>query len=115
MMSFLDAELTALLADDALYFAAFASAALAGLAAGLIYRAAAAVILSFICLLFTVVIGIGQGWSFGGSVLMALGMIASLQSGYLIGISLTIKMRNLKGKSPVQWIYGALFKRDTAG
>ncbi len=92
----------------------FAAASLAGVLAGVIYRAGAALVLSMACALATLISAIGQGWSLLHGVLIGLGLIAATQLGYLLGVGLTVAMQGIKGKAGIRSIYSALFKRDTA-
>jgi hypothetical protein len=114
-MSFHLAGLTAWLAGEGLYIWGFAVAGLAGLAAGLMYRAGAVIILSIACVIFAAITGVSQGWTVWGGVLTTAALLAFVQTGYLTGVGLTVRVGSLKGKTAVQWLYSALFKRDTAG
>jgi hypothetical protein len=90
---------------------AIAVVAAAGIAAGLFYKAGAALALSFAVLFATLIATLGQGWHFWHSMLAAFGLMVVLQLSYLLGAALAIGIVRAKAADGVRSTLSALFKR----
>ncbi|MGB0086992.1 MAG: hypothetical protein WBP94_16665 [Rhodomicrobiaceae bacterium] len=93
----------------------FLTAAVAGVAAGALYRMAALIVLSASCLVVVITSTLVHGWSFWQSILTLLGLLGSVQLGYLCGVGMTVLAQRVKVRMGIRSIFAALFKRDTAG
>lgn len=92
---------------------AAAAAGIAGFAAGLLYRASAAIILSFVTVASGFVLGSQQGFSFWQSALYAFGLITVLQLGYLAGASLSVTLSRTTARASMRSVIASLFKQKT--
>ena len=113
-MSFLLADSIPYIDAERLTVLAIAAVAVAGLLAGLLYKAGAAIVLSFVAMLVTLATTLAQGWLFWQSALAAFGLMMLLQIGYLAGVALGIAAQKLRSVSAFRSV-AALFKRNTAG
>jgi hypothetical protein len=93
---------------------AVAVTGVAGFAAGLLYRAGAAIILTFITAATGFFLSSQQGFSFWQSTLYALGLITILQVGYLAGASLAVTLVRTNAKPTMRSLIASLFKQKTA-
>jgi hypothetical protein len=93
---------------------AIATIATAGIVAGLLYRAGAAVALSFIALFVTLIATLNQGWPFWRSALAAFGLMALLQLSYLVGVAFAVGMQRARSTNGVRSTLSALFRRNVA-
>jgi hypothetical protein len=94
---------------------AVAAVVAAGIAAGLFYRAGAAIALSLAVLLVTFFTTLSQGWPFWSSVLAAFGLMVALQISYLAGVAIAVGLQKARAASSVRSTLSALFKRNEAG
>lgn len=62
----------------------------AGVVIGALYRAGAVVVGSLVTIMAMVFIGASEGWTFWRTALVAFGVIAALQIGYLLGAALVL-------------------------
>lgn len=92
----------------------FAVAAAAGLGAGFLYRASAAVVLAFVTAATGFFLSSQQGFTFWQSMLYAVGLITALQIGYLIGVSISVTLARAPQKASVRSMITSLFKQMTA-
>jgi hypothetical protein len=93
---------------------AFAFAGLAGFLSGLLYRAGAAIVLSFIALIAAFALSISHGWSLWLCVLYAFGTVTAVQIGYLLGVALTVTHAKVKANARLRARIQSLFRQDTA-
>jgi hypothetical protein len=93
---------------------AFAFAGLAGIFSGLLYRAGAAIVLSFVAVIAAIIFSAANGWSIFSILLAAVGVLIALQLGYLLGVATTVMMSKLKATAIVRSLIQSLFKQDTA-
>jgi hypothetical protein len=93
---------------------AVAAASAAGLAAGILYRFGAAVILTFITAITGFLLSGNQGYGLWQSVLYAFGMITALQICYLVGVALSGNLSRVAAKGSLRSAIAALFKQKTA-
>lgn len=113
-MSFQMADLIPLVGAENAVVLSVAAAAAAGIAAGLMYRAGAAVVLSFVALFATLIAALGQGWPFWRSGLAAFGLMVVLQVGYLVGVAVAVAVQRAMAATGVRATLSALFKRGAA-
>lgn len=113
-MSFQMADLIPSVGAENAVALAVAAAAAAGIAAGLMYRAGAAVALSFVAMFATLIAALGQGWPFWRSTLAAFGLMVILQVGYLIGVALAVAVQKALAATGVRAALSSLFKRGAA-
>jgi hypothetical protein len=93
---------------------AVAASGAAGLAAGILYRFGAAVVLTFITAVTGFLLSENQGYGFWQSVLYAFGMITALQICYLVGVALSGNLSRAAAKGSLRGAIAALFKQKTA-
>ena len=113
-MSFQMADLIPSVGAENAVALAVAAAAAAGIAAGLMYRAGAAVGLSFVAMFATLIAALGQGWPFWRSSLAAFGMMVVLQVGYLIGVAIAVVVQRAMEATGLRATLSSLFKRGAA-
>ena len=113
-MSFQMADLIPSVGTEHAMAFAIAAAAAAGIAAGLLYRAGAAVTLSFVALFATLIAALGQGWPFWRSGLAAFGLMVVLQFGYFVGVALVVAVQRARAATGVRATLSSLFKRGAA-
>jgi hypothetical protein len=93
---------------------AFAFAGLAGVFSGLLYRAGAAIVLSFAAVIAALVFSIANGWSVFYILLAAVGILIALQLGYLLGVTTAVMVSRLRARAVFRSLIQSLFKQDTA-
>lgn len=86
----------------------------AGFAAGLLYRAGAVIVLTFVTAATGFFLSSQQGFSVWQSALYAFGLITVLQIGYLAGTSLSVTLARTNTKPTMRSLIASLFKQKTA-
>ncbi|WP_088346530.1 MULTISPECIES: hypothetical protein [Rhodomicrobium] len=104
------AKLIAELDSTQIWIWALVLAGLAGFLAGSFYRVGAVITLSFAVLVATIIIGVKLDWSFWRGALSVLGLIGTLQLGYLLGLILASTGGKLKAAVALRARWSALFK-----
>jgi hypothetical protein len=93
---------------------ALAFAGLAGFFSGLLYKAAAAIMLSCVAAAAALIFSTAIGWSIFYILLTAFGILLALQLGYLLGVTTAVVMSKLRATTIVRSLIQSLFKQDTA-
>lgn len=82
---------------------ALSVAGAAGVVIGTLYRVGGVVIGSLVTIIAMVFIGAGEAWSFWRIALVAFGMIAALQVGYLLGAALLVWAESISRRASGNW------------
>jgi hypothetical protein len=87
----------------------------AGIVAGLLYRAGAIIILSLAGLIAVVIISLTNQWPFIPSLLFGFALLAVLQIGYLLGVGIAVFRAGKKTEDTPHTAINAVSERDTRG